>query len=474
MHRQLTILNFLLGILLTGCGTGSTDKDSSTIPPHILFFVVDDLRPELGCYGAGHIHSPHIDRLAGESLVFDRAYCQAPVCNPSRMSFLSGLRPNETGIHVNDVPIRDFLPNVVTLPQHFLNQGYQTVGLGKVFHQGSGDHASWNHFWDGPPQRTYHLVQNTRINVVGNKNKRGKPYEDADVPDGHYTDGMITDSALAWLDRFDPEQPFFLAVGLMKPHLPFNAPAKYWDLYSDPGKQYIPQKTRPEGSPEYAFTNASELRNYRTVPKSGPIPAAMADSLVHGYFACVSYQDAQVGRLLDRLDQMGIAENTIIVLFGDHGYKLGDLDDWGKSTHFELDTRVPLMLQIPGKEAARSSSLTELVDLYPTLIEATGTGEIPDHLNGKSLMPLFENPGQQLKEGAISIRYRSHVSGYSVRTERFRLVKWISRQNPDSLEYLELYDYSSNSLEQKNLAEYPEYREEVDRHLMLLEVMAGL
>jgi iduronate 2-sulfatase len=175
------------------------------------------------------------------------------------MSFLSGLRPNETGININDVPIRDYLPEVVTLPQHFKNHGYQAVALGKVYHQGSGDAASWDYYWDGPPQRTYNLEKNRIINEVGNKKKRGRPYEDTDVPDGYYTDGMITDSAITWLDRFETDRPFFLAVGLMKPHLPFNAPRKYWDQYNEPGLRYKRVDNRPEGSPDYAFANSGEL-----------------------------------------------------------------------------------------------------------------------------------------------------------------------------------------------------------------------
>lgn len=459
----------LLLLLINSCSSKPDERENSATSTNILFIIVDDLRPELGCYGSSQIHSPHIDRLAKQSLLFERAYCQAPICNPSRMSFLSGLRPNETGINVNDVPIRDYLPDVITLPQHFKNQGYQAVGLGKVFHQGSGDSISWDYYWDGPPQRTYHLEQNTKINVVGDKIKRGRPYENANVPDNYYTDGMITDSAIEWLDRFDRDRPFFLAVGLMKPHLPFNAPRKYWDLYKQPGSSYQREDRRPEGSPEYAFANSGELRKYHNVPKSGPIPNDLEDTLVHGYFACVSYMDAQVGRLLDKLKEMELDDQTVVVLFGDHGYKLGDFNDWCKNTHYELDTRIPLLIHIPGKIATRTSSITELIDLYPTLIEATGIEDQPRHLPGKSLIPLFDNPNVSLRPGAITIRPREHVDGYSIRTENMRLVKWVSKDNPDSIVKLEFYDYSEFPLERVNLADDPAYEKAVNSHLELLK-----
>ncbi len=473
IDKKLSLLSLLL-LFVYSCGSKSDERENITTSTNILFIIVDDLRPELGCYGSSQIHSPHIDRLAGQSLLFERAYCQAPICNPSRMSFLSGLRPDETGINVNDVPIRDYLPDVITLPQHFKNHGYQAVGLGKVFHQGSGDSISWDYYWDGPPQRTYHQEKNTRINVVGDKIKRGRPYENANVPDGYYTDGMITDSAIEWLDRFDLDRPFFLAVGLMKPHLPFNAPEKYWDLYQEPGNQYRRIECPPEGSPAFAFTNSGELRKYHGVPKSGPIPNDLEDTLVHGYYACISYMDVQVGRLLDKLENMDVDDNTVVVLIGDHGYKLGDFGDWCKNTHYELDTRIPLLIHMPGKTAARTSSITELIDLYPTLVEATGAGDQPPHLPGTSLLPLFENPDSSLKRGAITIRPREHIHGYSIRTENHRLVKWLSKENPDSIVKLELYDYSQDPLERVNLADDPAYHEVLNSHLELLKTEAGL
>lgn len=459
----------LLALSFAGCrvktGTGGNEQR----PPNILLIVVDDLRPELGCYGHEQIHSPNIDALAAESLLFESAYCQAPICNPSRMSFLSGLRPDQTGIHVNDVPIRDFLPDVVTLPQHFRNNGYATVSMGKVFHQGATDTASWSHVWEGPPQRTYHLERNTSINVVGDGSRRGRPYEDADVPDGLYTDGMITDSALAWMRRFDPENPFFLAVGLMKPHLPFNAPKKYWDLYREPAMRYQRPEGPPEGAPEYAFMNSAELRYYHGVPKEGPVPEILSDTLVHGYYACISYMDAQVGRLLEALEMKGVADNTIVMLYGDHGYKLGDMGDWCKNTHYELDTRVPLMIHLPGRPPGRTRSLTELIDLYPTLLAATGVGEAPPNLSGTSLLPLFEDPEQELKPAAFTIRPRSEVEGYSVRTRDCRLVRWTSREFPDSVVFLEFYDYTQSPVEQVNRAYDSAYRHQVEAHLELLQ-----
>ncbi len=384
------------------------------------------------------------------------------------MSFLSGLRPSETGINNNDTPLRDKLPDIITLPQFFKDHGYQTEAYGKIFHQGIGDSLSWDFYQDGPKQRsTYHFEENTRINDPYDGSRRGRPYEYADVPDSLYTDGIIANRALRAMDQFKRDRPFFLAVGFLKPHLPFNAPKKYWDLYDDPSESYHRTSEKPHGSPGYAFNNSGELRKYHAVPKKGPIPNVKGDTLLHGYFACVSYMDAQVGKLLAKLDELGVTENTIVVLFGDHGYKFGDFDNWCKDTHFDFDTRVPLIIHHPDKTGGHTQSIAELIDLYPTLVEAAGVAEPPDHLSGISQMSLFDHPEQSLKTAAFSQRPRKKVYGYSVRTKDLRMVKWVSRSMQDSVVSLELYDYSKHPVEQENVAYKDEYSDDID-HLMTL------
>ena len=273
------LLFLILFLLLLNCNS-TERKEGLKKPYNVLFIVVDDLRPELGCYGAEYMRSPNIDRLAEKSLVFEQAYCQAPICSPSRMSFLTGLRPSETGINNNDTPLRDKLPDIITLPQFFKDHGYQTEAYGKIFHQGIGDSLSWDFYQDGPKQRsTYHFEENTRINDPYDGSRRGRPYEYADVPDSLYTDGIIANRALRAMERFKRNRPFFLAVGFLKPHLPFNAPKKYWDLYDDPSERDHRTSEKPHGSPGYAFNNSGELRKYHAVPKKGPIPSVKGDTL---------------------------------------------------------------------------------------------------------------------------------------------------------------------------------------------------
>ena len=444
----------LISLLVSDCFPGGKKQRYN-----ILFIIADDLRPELGCYGAEQIYSPNIDQLARESLVFEHAYCNYPICNPSRMSFLTGLRPHETGITINDLPLREKQPDIVTLPQHFRIHGYQAEAYGKVFHQGCGDSASWDFYNDNPPQRTYQLYKNTSINVIGDKKRRGRPYEDADVPDSLYSGGIIANRALKALRNFNTEKHFFIAVGFLKPQLPFIAPRKYWDLYEDPAKSYIRDRRKPGGHPPYAFTNSGELRKYHSVPKDGPIPSSLEDTLLHGYFACVSYMDAQVGRLLRELKSLEYDDNTIVVLFGDHGYQLDEFDEWCKATHYELSTRTPLIIHHPDMNPARTNNLTELIDLFPTLVEAADL-ESPTHpLSGKSLYPLFSNPGLNLKRAVYTGRNSGGFLGYSMRTDQYRLVKWLDGTNRDSCVFLELYDYNLGIQENQNMAYNVEYDE---------------
>ncbi|NJN26816.1 MAG: sulfatase [Cyclobacteriaceae bacterium] len=442
---------------------------------NVLFIIVDDLRPELGCYGSTIVKSPHIDKLAHESLVFDRAYCQAPICSPSRMSFLSGLRPNETTIHDNNTPLRQTIADIITLPQHFKNHGYQARAFGKVFHQGIGDSLSWDFYDDGPKHRSvYQLYENTEINDVKDGSKRGRPYEAAEVADDYYTDGIILNRALDALDSFDTDRPFFLAIGFLKPHLPFLAPKKYWDLYDNPRANYSRYDEPPIGAPHFAMNNAGELRNYYGVPEEGQIPEALGDTLFHGYMACISYMDAQIGKLLAKLEELHIKENTVIVLVGDHGYKLGDFNDWCKDTHYEFDTRVPLIIHHPHMTSGRTSSLVELVDLYPTLTDATSLPDPEQKMSGKSLMQIFENNSLSVKSAAYSQRPRGILMGFSIRTDRFRLVKWVHQSDYSTVDFIELYDYHEDPVESLNVADSASYLSVREAMLQQLKAEIGV
>ena len=440
--------------------------------PNVLLICVDDLKPILGCYGDKVVKSPHIDRLASKGLTFDRAYCNQAVCSPSRNALLVGLRPQTLGIYDLSTNFRKARPDAITLPQYFQEHGYRTQAMGKLFHVGHGnteDARSWSlpHFQ--AKSIGYALKENnaelTREEAFfANKSPanlpRGAAYEKADVADDVYGDGKIADEAIARLRaaKEKPGEPFFLAVGFLKPHLPFCAPKKYWDLY-DPAKLPLAQlRVPPIGAPGYAPQLGGELRNYKEIPASGALSEDLQRTLIHGYYACVSYMDAQLGRVLDELERTGLDKNTIIVLWGDHGWHLGDHGMWCKHTNYEQATRIPLIIVAPGqaKPASRTAALIETVDLYPTLCDLAGL-PIPKELDGASVLATVKNPQQSLHDSIIHVYPRGQRLGRAIRTERYRLVEWKKPgDSPQSAE-LELYDYETDPAETKNLAaEKPE------------------
>ncbi len=363
MRRLFICQLFVLSVSLSALSQASGQQEKRL---NVLFIAVDDLRTELGCYGVKGIQSPRIDQLAARGTVFERAYCQQAVCSPSRTSLLTGCRPDTTKVYDLQTHFRTTIPDVVTLPQQFKQHGYVTRGLGKIFHGGLDDRPSWSQ----PPPRVgrpmYALPENKAIvahrkaAVAGQKfdtpsaayNARtGPAYECAEVPDDTYSDGVIADRAISIL-REVQHQPFFLAVGFLKPHLPFIAPKKYWDLYQ---REVIPPALNPfppRDTPKIALSNWGELRAYSDMPSVGPLTENQARTLKHGYYACVSYVDTQIGRVLDELDSLGLRERTVVILWGDHGWKLGEHAMWCKHTNFENDTRAPLICSMPGQHAA--------------------------------------------------------------------------------------------------------------------------
>jgi iduronate 2-sulfatase len=447
--------------------------------PNVLLICVDDLKPLLGCYGDLIVKSPNIDRLAQRGLRFDRAYCNQAVCAPSRNALLTGLRPQSLGIYDLATNFRAAAPDAVTLPQHFKANGYRTESLGKIFHVGHGNHddaASWS-------------VPSWKANVVGYALKesraergltreearfaneadaraaslpRGAAYESADVPDNAYADGRMAREAVRRLEAAakTPDEPFFLAVGFVKPHLPFCAPKKYWDLY-DPADFNLPERpTPPDGAPPFAPTTWGELRQYKDIPEEGPLPDDLQRKLIHGYHAAVSYMDAQLGLVIDALDKNGLADNTVIVFWGDHGWHLGDHGMWCKHTNYEQATRAPLIVA-DGRKAARrtSDALVEFVDVYPTLAELAGL-PLPEGLEGTSFAPLLADPSRAWKKAAFSqyprgVAGTGRVMGYAMRTARHRLVAWEAKGRAD----YELYDLEKDPGETVNLAATPEHAE---------------
>jgi arylsulfatase A-like enzyme len=443
--------------------------------PNVLFIAVDDLRPELGCYGKSYIHSPNIDRLAASGVRFERAYCQQAVCGATRNSLLSGLRPDTTGIYDNSTSFREVFPDLVALPQQFRNNGYASIGMGKIYHQ--NDPRSWSEPLPPPNYMVWLRPENLEImaqreadakrhGLTGtklNQASRGPAIEMVDVADEAYPEGQLTDRALAKLRELRDE-PFFLAVGYVRPHLPFNCPKRYWDLY-DRATIELPQpEAPPEGAPSIALTSWGELRFYHSIPKRGPVTEEQARELIHGYRACVSYVDAQIGRLLDGLDRLELAHNTIVILWGDHGWKLGDWGMWCKHTNFELDTHVPMIVRSPGAAGNGSAcgALVEYVDIYPSLCELAGL-PLPEHLEGKSFAPLLDDPHQPWKPAALSQYPRKGNMGYSMRTERYRLTLWVDQETRQKTNAVELYDFQKDPRGSVNRAADPDYRETVER-----------
>lgn len=440
LNSRQRILTWLL--VVTCCSCLSVFLSTGRLPaadrPNVLFIAVDDLRPELACYGARTL-TPNIDRLAASGVQFDRAYCNQAVCGASRVSLMTGLYPEFTGertYHVTDW--RQRWADVVTLNQHLTENGYTTIGLGKIYHNSNGpgvDPENWTE-WVTVGGTEYADPASLRATRERNGRERGPSTEAADVPDETHFDGNRARVGAARIYQLAKQDaPFFLAVGFTKPHLPFVAPRKYWDLYERESFSLPANLGVPPGYPDYARnSNAGELRAYSDIPREGTpadFPSDLNSRLLHGYHACVSYTDRNIGVLLDALDHSGAARNTIVVLWADHGWKLGDHSSWCKHTNFECDTRVPLIIRCPGMSTAtgRSAALVELIDLYPTLCELCGL-DAPDHLQGRSLLPVLEDPESTHRPFAYSSyphgrgREQPGVVGHSIRTARYRYTEW--------------------------------------------------
>ncbi len=437
--------------------------------PNVLFIAVDDLRTSLGCYGDTLVKSPHIDSFAATARRFDHAYAQQAVCGPSRTSLLTGRLPDNTRVWHNRNLFRDTQPDIVTLPQHFKNNGYHTVSLGKIF---SGDERELDPAsWSEPEILKQKGWKNSVLGDSGGEGK-GPAWEAADVPDEGYPDGKLARLAVEKLTGLQSGgKPFFLAVGFFKPHLPFNAPKRYWDLYDPATFDLKDDGQRVKGISEHAHHSHRELGGYRDMPKDEHLDAATTRTLRHGYHACVSYTDAQIGKLLAALDQLGLAQNTIVVLWGDHGWSLGEKDRWCKGTNFERDTRVPLLIRTPGLLApgAAASGLVELVDVFPTLAELASL-PAPQGLDGRSLVPMLADPQSPGREAVLSQFARPFSAntpefmGYSLRTATHRYTRWIT-WSARQLVAEELYDYTTGpstrqdgafGIEQENIATHAE------------------
>jgi len=449
---------------------------------NVLFVAFDDLRPDLSCYGDPVAITPNFDRLAAQGTLFNRAYCQLAVCGPSRLSLITGLRPDTIKVWDLKTHFRETLPELVTLPQYFKNHGYHSQAIGKILHGSSVsmyDPPSWTEDPLFDYGRPHHWRYASPENLAVEAHKRSAT-EGADVPDDTFVDGLVCVAAEEAIDRFaESQKPFFLGVGFRKPHLPFVAPKKYWDLYD---RDSIPARTstnHPKDAPEYALRTWNEIEGYTDIPKQlDQISEEKISELRHGYYACISYVDALLGRLLDKLEERNLANDTIVCLWGDHGFHLGEQGLWTKANNYELSARVPLILSVPNQKqkGAVSNAFVELVDLYSTLTEACGLG-IPDGLEGLSMTPLLDKPHRSWKTAAFNqyprdytkIKHEKHgdVMGYSIRTDRYRYVEWRDWKSSKVL-HQELYDHSTDPHETINKAGIEEMASALSRHREIL------
>lgn len=435
---------------------------------NVLFIAVDDMNNDLGCFGHPFVKSPGIDRIAERGMRFERAYCQFPLCSPSRSSLLTGLRPDTTRVFNLQYHFRQDLPDVVTLPQMFMHNGYYVARVGKMYHYGNpgdigtnglDDRVSWTERFN-PAGRDKTALEPDIMNYTP---KRGLGsamafLADRTGTDVQHTDGKVADQTIRLLEGYK-DKPFFIGAGFYKPHCPWVTPKKYFDMYPmDPiTLPQITEKT-PDDYPELA------LASTKPWPYFG-VTHEQARECKHAYYAAISFVDAQIGRVLDAVDRLGLRDNTIIVFWSDHGYHLGEHGLWFKQSCFEESTRVPLIISVPGKKTAGQacSRPVELVDLYPTLADLAGLTP-PEHLEGYSLRPLIDDPKAQWDHPAYTQVQRGNDPGHSVRTERWRYTEWAFGEKGQ-----ELYDHDNDPQELHNLAADAKYADVVAQMKALLK-----
>lgn len=437
---------FTLGVLFLSCQQKTTKE--KPIKKNILFIMVDDLRPEFGAYGKNEIISPHLDALANSGVRFDRAYCQVPICGASRASIMTGTYPTRHRFLSARTYAEKDRPGIEVLPGHFKAHGYRTISLGKIF-DGVDDHSeAWSeppiHYQSKERWTDYHDPKNVELDTT---NALGPVFENIDVPDSTYFDGRVANRAIEYLNKFSKsEEPFFLSVGFVKPHMPFTPPKKYWNLY-DPNDIDLPnhQSFYPTNAPEDAFFKWTELLAYHGV-QEGPLTDDFARKMIHGYRASVSYIDAQLGRVLQTLNELGLEQNTTIVLVGDHGWHLGEHGVWCKKYSFQESLRVPLIIKDPDYDPGVCGNVVELVDLFPTLCALTHLPEPNHDFAGESLVHQLERP----EEFVVGTSFSKWQNGMTVVTPTHSYTEWLPK--PDSVQARMLFDLLKDPRELNNIA----------------------
>jgi len=456
MKNKIIYLLFTAATILTGVNSCSAKVDKQTIKPNVLFIIVDDLRPELGCYGNKNVISPNIDELANDSYKFTNTYCQVPVCGASRSSFLSGVRPNRNRFIDYDAWVEKDVPEAVTMPMQFKKNGYTTISNGKVFHHITDSKNSWSEKPWAPnvPWRDYLTKKNLEI-AAKNKKLINKPvaesYESADVDNYAYIDGKVAKKTIEDLRKLKKSgKPFFLAMGLRKPHLPYNHPKKYWDMYENKNIPPAVNPFVPKNAPAASIHSSFELRVYTDIPDTGKISDKKAKELKRAYYACVTYSDKLIGEVIDELKKLKLYDNTIIVLIGDHGYHLGEHTMWTKHNNYELSLNAPMLIHVPLlKSNVTVNSLTEFIDIYPTLCELAGI-DIPNTTDGESMVPILTGEKKKITDYIFS-RYKD---GESIRTERYLYTEYLD--NNGKVYAKMLYNHQNDPDENINIVDLKE------------------
>ncbi|WPR71967.1 sulfatase [Flavobacterium sp. NG2] len=467
---RITILLFFTTILVVGCKSKIPDINTK---PNVLLLYMDDLRPELGCYGKNQIHSPNIDALAAKGIQFNNAYCNVPVCGASRASMLTSMLPTKERFLDFDSFVQKETPNAVSLPMLFKNNGYTTVSDGKVYHHLDDRMGDWDILWRpyafdkndtglAPTDYWQSLWKDYQVpknRVEYKSTNTGPAYENANVNDSVYIDGLTTNKVIRDLKKLKKSgKPFFLAAGFISPHLPFNSPQKYSVLYDratikQPYNNYI-----PKNAPKISISNWPEMRAYSNIPKQGQVSDATAIDLIHGYYATVSYVDALIGSIMKTVEELNLDKNTIVVLVSDHGYNLQEHTQWAKFTNYNTSTQVPLIIYNPKAthNGTKTNALTELVDIYPTLAELCGLKLPENQIEGKSLVPILKNP---------SLKGKDHIlikkgNGFTIKTADYSYTEFINAEDNGFIANM-LYDHQIDKDENNNVVNDSKYREAV-------------
>ena len=438
--------------------------------PNVLLFYIDDLRPELASFGATQIHSPNIDALAAKGIKFTNAYCNVPVCGASRGSMLTGMLPTKKRFINYNTFVEKETPEAVTLPQLFKNNGYTTISNGKIYHHLDDRETDWNEVW-----RPYAFDKNDQglaptdywqslwkdyqnpINISNYKTTdTGPAYESADVSDSTYIDGLLTEKVIRDIKKLKKsDKPFFLSAGFISPHLPFNAPKKYWDLY-DRNTIMQPENYNyiPVDAPKMSITNWPEMRSYSNIPKQGQVSDSLAIDLIHGYYATVSYTDALIGEILNELKEQELDKNTVVVFVSDHGYNLQEHTQWAKFTNYNTSTQVPLIIYNPlSKAKGTTNALTALVDVYPTLAEICGIEVPKTQLDGTSLVSILNNPNLEGKKHV----FIKKGNGFTLKTRDFSYTEFLKPKDNSIIARM-LFDHRTTKTENLNIANKKEFK----------------